>query len=80
MSPPKRNIILPVYRVFALITFGGAAVGRSTSNLPDYTKAKLAALNIKKLLTRESAIDHTSTEGEAPVSEIPTHLTHLVHS
>ena len=57
-----------IRRVFASITFGSMAVGRSSTQLPDYTKAKLAASNIKKLLARESAIDPMSTDGETPVS------------
>ena len=57
-----------ICRVFAAITFGSMAVGRSSTQLPDYTKAKLAASNIKKLLARESAIDPMSTDGETPVS------------
>ena len=57
-----------IRRVFAAITFGSMAVGRSSTQLPDYTKAKLAASNIKKLLARESAIDPMSTDGETPVS------------
>lgn len=43
------------------------AVGRASSYLPDYTKALMAASNIKKLLERKSAIDHTSNDGDIPV-------------
>jgi len=55
-----------ILRVFAATTFGSMAVGRSTSALPDFTKAKIAAYNIKKLLDRKSEIDPSATTGDEP--------------
>ncbi|XP_067932585.1 ATP-dependent translocase ABCB1-like [Watersipora subatra] len=55
-----------ILRVFGLVTFGSQAVGRNFGNLADMDRAKFAAYKIKKLLSRVTAIDPTTTEGVIP--------------
>lgn len=59
----------PIARVFAVMTFSAINVGRATSQLPDYVKAKLAASNIKKLLLLKSEINPTLPDGSKPVAD-----------
>lgn len=59
-----------IARVFAAMTFGAINVGRATSQLPDYIKAKIAAAHIKALLQMESSIDPNSPYGHKPVSDV----------
>ncbi|XP_064599295.1 ATP-dependent translocase ABCB1-like isoform X2 [Liolophura sinensis] len=52
-----------VYRVFFAITFTGLAVGQASSFLPDYSKARLAAGHIFRLLDTVPLIDIYSKKG-----------------
>ncbi|XP_067658455.1 ATP-dependent translocase ABCB1-like isoform X1 [Haliotis asinina] len=52
-----------VYRVFFAIAFTGMAVGQASSFLPDYTKARLSAGLIFKLLDYVPFIDIYSNKG-----------------
>jgi len=49
--------------VFNVITLSIIVVGRSMAMVPDYSKAKTAALRIMKLNERESRIDPNDEAG-----------------
>jgi len=49
--------------VFAVITMGVFAASRSMTVIPDYSKAKAAALRIIKLHKRQSRIDPNDESG-----------------
>ncbi len=51
------------YRVFAVITFAMMSVGRSMAMIPDYSKAKRAALRIMRLNKRQSQINPHDESG-----------------
>ncbi len=51
------------YRVFVVITFAMISVGRSMAMIPDYSKAKQAALRIMQLNKRQSQIDPHDESG-----------------
>ncbi|XP_067931736.1 ATP-dependent translocase ABCB1-like [Watersipora subatra] len=55
-----------IFRVFSAVTFGGVAAGRVFSNMPNFPQAKLAAANVRNLLSRVSLIDPSSSVGETP--------------
>ncbi|XP_067934483.1 ATP-dependent translocase ABCB1-like [Watersipora subatra] len=55
-----------IFRVFSAVTFGGVAAGRVFSHMPNFPRAKLAAANVKNLLSRVSPIDSSSPDGETP--------------
>ena len=51
-----------VFRVFVVITLAMMAVGRSMAMIPDYSRAKQAALRIIQLNKRKSQINpHNKT-------------------
>ena len=50
-------------RVYCVMTLAIFAVGRSIAMIPDYSKAKTAALRIIKLHKRQSHIDPTDDSG-----------------
>jgi len=50
-------------RVFAVITFAMMTVGRSMAMVPDYSKAKNAALRIMRLNKRQSQINPHDESG-----------------
>ena len=50
-------------RVFAVITFAMLSVGRSMAMIPDYSKAKTAALRILRLTKRQSEINPHDESG-----------------
>ncbi|CAF0803419.1 unnamed protein product [Adineta steineri] len=52
-----------VYRVYAVMVFSMLAVSRSVNMVPDYSKAKQAALRIIKLHNRQSQIDPNNKSG-----------------
>ncbi|XP_074654241.1 ATP-dependent translocase ABCB1-like [Tubulanus polymorphus] len=52
-----------VYKVFFAVAFAGLSVGQASSMLPDYSKAKLAAGMIIKVLDTQPKIDNTSEDG-----------------
>ena len=60
--------LVSYFRVFTAITFGGQSLGRATSYLPDYSKAKLSAAKMLTLFKRVPEIDSSSTAGAKPVS------------
>ena len=51
------------YRVFVVITFAMLAVGRSMGMIPDYSKAKMAAIRIIRLNKKLSQIDPHDDSG-----------------
>ncbi len=53
--------------MFSVVSFGIFAVGRCIAMIPDYTKAKAAALRIMKLHGRVSKIDPNDDSGITPV-------------
>ncbi|UJR11965.1 hypothetical protein I4U23_016143 [Adineta vaga] len=46
-----------VFRIFIVITFAVTAVGQSLSMMPQYSKARTAAIRIFSLIKRQSSID-----------------------
>ncbi|XP_014242293.1 multidrug resistance protein 1-like isoform X2 [Cimex lectularius] len=52
-----------VFRVFFSITFCATAIGQGIATLQDFSKAKIAAMSIFKLIERKSLIDPLSLEG-----------------
>ncbi|CAF4542802.1 unnamed protein product, partial [Rotaria sp. Silwood2] len=63
-----------VFRVFSVINFGAASVGRSTAMIPDYTKGKISAMRILTLNNRRSQIDPSNTNGTILVSKLNFYL------
>ncbi|CAF4606246.1 unnamed protein product [Rotaria sp. Silwood2] len=63
-----------VFRVFSVIKFGAASVGRSTAMIPDYTKGKISAMRILTLNNRRSQIDPSNTNGTILVSKLNFYL------
>ncbi|XP_041798486.1 ATP-binding cassette, sub-family B (MDR/TAP), member 4 [Chelmon rostratus] len=55
-----------VFLVISAVLYGAMAVGEANSFAPNYAKAKLSAAHIMMLISRESAIDNLSQEGESP--------------
>ncbi|XP_067948051.1 ATP-dependent translocase ABCB1-like [Watersipora subatra] len=63
---PWRDASIPFYyivRIYVAVVMGSLAAGKTASQLPDYPKAKMAACNVNKILTRKSLIDSSSGEG-----------------
>ena len=56
-------LVCVVHRVFSAIVFGGFGLGRAMASAPDYSKAKLAAAHMFKLLDRVPPIDASSDKG-----------------
>nr|KAG5685214.1 hypothetical protein BaRGS_031753 [Batillaria attramentaria] len=52
-----------VFRVFMAMTLAGQVVGQISSFLPDYSKGRLAAAYIFRMMSVEPAIDNFSTTG-----------------
>ncbi|CAF3805471.1 unnamed protein product [Adineta steineri] len=52
-----------VYRVYAVMSLSIFTISRSLNTVPDYSKAKLAALRIIKLHNRQSQIDPNKESG-----------------
>ncbi len=52
--------------------FSAFGLGQSMSLIPDYDKAKVAALSVTKLIKMEPLIDNLSTAGKALKNEIST--------
>jgi hypothetical protein len=63
--------------VFAVITTCMLAVGRSMAMIPDYSKAKIAALRIMELSKRQSQIDPNDESGLILVSLFHLYLFRL---
>ena len=55
-------------RVIFCLVFAAWGVGQSMSMVPDYEKARRAALSITKLLAYEPNFDNLSTQGKNLVS------------
>lgn len=56
-----------VYRVFFAISLSAASVGQVISMLPDYSKARLSAALVFKMIETKPGIDSFSTQGVKPV-------------
>jgi len=54
-------------RVFFALAFCAASVGQTSAYLQDYSRAKVAASLIFKLIRRKSEIDPQSNAGSKPV-------------
>ena len=54
-------------RIFIVITFAATTVGQSTAMMPQYSKAKTAAIHIFGLMKRRSAIDPTNDINEGVI-------------
>ena len=50
-------------RVFSAIVFGGTGLGRAMASAPDYSKAKMSAAHMFRLLDRVPSIDNQNDEG-----------------
>ncbi|XP_063712933.1 ATP-dependent translocase ABCB1-like isoform X3 [Symsagittifera roscoffensis] len=58
------------FRVIFCLVFAAWGVGQSMSMVPDYEKARRAALSITKLLAYEPNFDNLSTQGKSQRGEI----------
>lgn len=56
-----------VYRVFFAISLSAASVGQVISMLPDYSKARLSAALVFKMIETKPGIDSFDTSGVKPV-------------
>jgi len=55
------------FRIFFALAFCAASVGQTSAYLQDYSRAKIAASLIFKLIRRKSEIDPLSNTGSKPV-------------
>jgi ABC-type bacteriocin/lantibiotic exporter with double-glycine peptidase domain len=59
-----------VFRVFFGISFVAMTFGQMTSFLPDFSKARISAGLILKMMNQQPKIDCFSSEGLKPVSDL----------
>ncbi|CAI6347628.1 unnamed protein product [Macrosiphum euphorbiae] len=63
-----------IYRVFFALAFCAASVGQTSAYLQDYSRAKVAASLIFKLIKRKSEIDPLSNTGSKPTIKGKVHF------
>ncbi|XP_016663132.1 multidrug resistance protein 1A isoform X2 [Acyrthosiphon pisum] len=63
-----------IYRVFFALAFCAASVGQTSAYLQDYSRAKIAASLIFKLIRRKSEIDPLSNTGSKPTIKGKVHF------
>ncbi|XP_060871148.1 ATP-dependent translocase ABCB1-like [Metopolophium dirhodum] len=63
-----------IYRVFFALAFCAASIGQTSAYLQDYSRAKIAASLIFKLIRRKSEIDPLSNTGSKPTIKGKVHF------